>query len=143
MGRYRTFSLNTPNYSSSDYTQKIKNIERLKFARSLNTTSKKTNEFEISCALKAQTIEISNNEIQCCQYDPSVNNLWTWQPACYIAIYENYKTMIELLLAQAKLDKNCYDCTDVPVSLHNGLTSEICYDDYYESIYPWYILLLS
>ena len=45
--------------------------------------------------------------------------------------------MINLLLEQATLNSDCYRCGDVPTTLYNGLTSEICYDDYFKKIYKY------
>lgn len=135
MPRYRTTQFNNPQFTSSEYTNRIKNRERLKYARSISTSCKNSNEFILNCMLKKEFIEISNNKITCCNNDKSsTDTSFVWQPAIYVAVFENYNTMINLLLEQASLDKQCYSCPDVPVTLNNGLTSEFCFDDYFKSV---------
>lgn len=135
MPRFRTTQFNNPQYTSSEYTNKIKNIERLKFARSIQNCKKYTDEFIIGCMLKKEPVEISNNKITCCTNKLENTDIkYIDQPAFYIAIFENYTTMIDLLLQQAYLDKECSKCSDVPMTLHNGLTSEFCFDDYFKSV---------
>ena len=140
MTRFRTTQFNNPQYSSSDFTRKIRNRETLKFARSvtnISNTSKITNQFSLSCMLGKKYVEVSNNEITCCNNNnPSLNSntQQIWQPDIYIATFNNYNSMINLLLEQATLDNQCFSCPDVPITLNNALTSEFCFDDYFNSI---------
>ena len=153
MGRLRTLDSNTQKYTASELINRKKNLEILKYARSIETLSNKTNNFIIKSQCIKQEIEISNNELY---KIPSVyrketkwgwqdiggklmklpfivnvkeqkndNTKWIYQPSFYINVFKNYNTMINLLITQATLDKNCYDCLDVPSTLNNGLTSEI------------------
>ena len=52
MPRYRTTQFNNPQFTSSEYTNRIKNRERLKYARSISTSCKNSNEFILNCMLK-------------------------------------------------------------------------------------------
>lgn len=124
MGRFRTSQFNNKQYTSSEYTNKNKNIEILKYARSIINVEKETSEFKLDCMLKKYNL----NENNC--VDPS----FVIMPSIYLAVFENYKSMINLLLEQANYDKDCGSCPDVPTSLFEGLRSEFCYDDYFKSI---------
>ena len=154
MGRIRTLNTNTEKYTASELINKKKNLEILKFARSIETIPYKTNNFYIKNECIKQLCEISNNEL--CKYpdtftkeikwcwqdvggklmklpilidvkDKTINNniKWIHQPSFYIDVFKNYKMMINLLITQATLNKKCYTCLDVPSTLDNGLTSEI------------------
>lgn len=181
MPRFRTTQFNNPQYSSSDYTKKIKNRETLKFARSIIYESKITDHFILDCMLEKEYIHTSDDDTccdnkkkpykyhdtdhykhphypdhkdhehhkhhkdhkdhdkedqECCKYSEHKKDKYKeiCQPAIYIAVFENYSSMIDLLLEQATLDDKCYNCADVPITLNNALTSEFCFDDYFDSI---------
>ena len=137
MTRFRISQFNNSQSSCSDYTNKIKNRETLKFARSISSNDKTTHQFMLDCTLRKEYIEISGNKTICCSNNnPALISdiKEIWQPAIYIAVFNNFNTMINLLLEQATLDKNCSDCADVPSTLNNGLTSEFCFDDKFNTI---------
>lgn len=154
MGRIRTLNTNTEKYTGSELTNRKKNLEILKYARSIETLSNKTNNFVIKSQCTEQLCEISNNKlyktppvykketrwgwqdvggklmklpflVNVEQEKNDNNKKWVYQPSFYIDVFKNYNSMINLLITQATLDKKCYDCLDVPSSLNNGLTSEI------------------
>lgn len=136
MPRFRTTQFNNPQYTSSEYTNRLKNIERLKFARSIQNYKKYTHEFTINSITEKVADEISSNDIACCSNEIENTDItYTDQDAFYIAIFENYSTMIDLLMQQSYLDKKCSNCQDVPMTLHNGLTSKFCFNDYFKSVY--------
>ena len=51
-----------------------------------------------------------------------------------INTFRNQETLIELKKAQALNGPHCNGCPDVPVTLHNGLQSEICYNEFFNTI---------
>ena len=130
----RPLQFNNNIVSSSDYINRKKNRENLKFARNNFTYVRNTHLYTLECNLKSECYE----KKPIC-FNSKNNNLSTiykfWKPEVYIATYQNYSTMINLLLEQATLNSDCYRCGDVPNTLYNGLTSEICYNDYFKKIY--------
>ena len=130
----RPITFNNPIVSSSDYINRRKNRENLKFARNNFSTNRTTNLYTLKYDLKP---EIKVKKPLCIKNDEDkLTTLYKyWKPEIYIATYQNYDTMINLLLEQATLNKNCYKCSDVPKTLYEGLTSEICYDDYFKKIH--------
>ena len=112
MGRYRTISRKPETASYNDYYQKKNSISTLKFARSIVNTDKQTDNFTLNCC---KTIPVKSED-------------------CYIAVFQSYASLMRLLKQQAFFDKCCNGCSDVPLTLMNGLKSEICFDDFYKSI---------
>lgn len=51
-----------------------------------------------------------------------------------ISTFENHQTLMDLQTAQSINGPHCNGCPDVPVTLHNGLQSEICYNEYFRTI---------
>ena len=102
MGRFRTISNQRETQNSSEFNKKRSGLARLKYARSIIDTDKKTNNFSLCC-----------------------NRIVTFQ---------DYNSLIDLHKIQASVEPNCYECADVPVTLHNGLESEICYNEYFKTI---------
>ena len=51
-----------------------------------------------------------------------------------IVAFKNHATLVELQKAQSINGPHCDKCPDVPVTLHNGLQSEICYNEYFNTI---------
>jgi hypothetical protein len=47
--------------------------------------------------------------------------------------YNSYETLINLSKIASTLNPNCRECADVPTNLLNGLQSELCYNEVYES----------
>jgi hypothetical protein len=47
--------------------------------------------------------------------------------------YTSYETLINLSKIASSLNPDCRECADVPTNLLNGLQSEICYNELYES----------
>lgn len=112
MGRYRTLSRCPAPDSYNDYYQKKDSTAMLKYARSIVRTNKQTDNFSLCCD---NTTPLKNS-------------------GCYIAVFQSYASLIKLLKRQADLDKRCNSCADVPLTLMNGLKSEICFEDFYKSI---------
>ena len=112
MGRYRTLSRKQYAESYNDYYQKKNSISTLKFARSIVNTNKPTDNFILNCC-KAKPVKSDD---------------------CYVAVFQSYASLMRLLKQQAFFDKCCNGCTDIPLTLMNGLKSEICFDDFYKSI---------
>ena len=50
------------------------------------------------------------------------------------SIVNTNKPTDNFIKQQAFFDKCCNGCTDIPLTLMNGLKSEICFDDFYKSI---------
>ena len=130
--RYRTLQYNNNITSSGDYINRKKNRENLKFARNNFDNTSKTNLYSLECNLKKECY--IKTPVCFDKEENLVTKYKFWKPEIYIATYQNYNTMINFLLEQATLNSDCYNCGDVPVTLDNGLTSEICYDDYYKKI---------
>ena len=112
MGRYRTLSRKPYAESYNDYYQKKNSISTLKFARSIVNTNKPTDNFILNC----------------CKQKPVKSD------DCYVAVFQSYASLMRLLKQQAFFDKCCNSCADVPLTLMNGLKSEICFDDFYKSV---------
>ena len=112
MGRFRTISRKSETDSYNDYYQKKESTETLKFARSIINTKKSTDNFSI-CCYNCRPVKSEQ---------------------CYIAVFQSYASLIKLLKRQAYLDRKCTSCKDVPLTLMNGLTSEICVKDFYKSV---------
>ena len=102
MGRFRTLTNQKETYTYNQYNERISGLERLKFARSIEGTDKKTRNFTLC--------------------------------GNHVKAFENHKTYIELHKAHAIVGPNCNKCADVPVTLHHGLQSEICYNEYFKTI---------
>ena len=51
-----------------------------------------------------------------------------------IITFRNHSTLVELQKAQSINGPHCNGCPDVPVTLHNGLQSEICYNEYFNTV---------
>ena len=112
MGRYRVFSRCPAPLCYNEYYQKKDSTTILKFARSIVNTNKKTDNFRLCCE-RCNPLESSD---------------------CYISVFQNYASLIQLLKRQAELDRCCTSCADVPLTLMNGLESELCFDEFYETI---------
>lgn len=112
MGRFRTISRKSETESYNDYYQKKDSTAILKFARSIVNTDKPTDNFSLCCC----------------------NSSRVRSEQCYIAVFQSYASLIKLLKRQADLDKSCNSCADVPLTLMNGLKSEICFDEFYKSV---------
>ena len=94
-----------------------------------------------SCCGQKDCYEILHDLEVVGETDPCCDNLLyeietkrAWCPVFYFAVFENYKSMIELSMEQATLNKNCRSCADVPTSLYKALESEFCYDDFFNTI---------
>jgi len=112
MGRFRTLSRCPKEINYNDYYKKKDSTTILKFARSIVYTNKDTDNFKLCCT----TNKIDN----------------TYK--CYIACFESYASLIKLLKRQAHLDKDCNTCADIPLSLMNGLESEVCFTEFYDEV---------
>jgi hypothetical protein len=112
MGRYRTLSRSQDSVSYIDYYEKKNSISTLKYARSIVNTNKNTDNFKLNC----------------CNTNP-VNSA-----CCYIAVFQSYASLMRLIKQQAYFDKKCNCCTDIPLTLMNGLKSEVCFDDFYKAV---------
>jgi hypothetical protein len=112
MGRYRVFSKCPAPLCYTEYYEKKDSTTILKFARSIVHTDKKTDNFKMCCE-RCSPLESSD---------------------CYISVFQNYASLIKLLKREAELDKNCNSCADIPLTMLNGLESEICFDEFYETI---------
>lgn len=112
MGRYRTLSRCPEPESYNDYYQKKDSTAMLKYARSLVNIHKPTDNFILCCR---NTSPIQGRD-------------------CYIAVFQSYASLIKLMKRQASLDKCCTTCKDVPLTLMNGLKSEVCYDEFYKTV---------
>ena len=112
MGRYRTLTTCLPEVNYNDYYKKKTSTAVLKFARSIVFTNKDTDNFQLCC-----TTNKSDDTYK-----------------CYIACFESYASLIKLLKRQAALDKTCNTCADVPLSLMDGIQSEICFGEFYEEV---------
>lgn len=115
MGRYRTLSRLPETASYNDYYQKKNSISTLKYARSIVNTKKDTDNFKLNC----------------CKTTP-VNSA-----CCYIAVFQSYASLMRLLKQQAYFDNKCYYPADIPLTLMNGLKSEVCFDDFYKSVHNY------
>ena len=112
MGRFRTISYKAETDSYNDYYEKKDSGTMLKYARSIVNTKKMTDNFSICCS---NCTPVRSNQ-------------------CYIAVFQSYASLIKLLKRQAHLDNKCTSCKDVPLTLMNGLKSEICIKDFYKSV---------
>lgn len=115
MGRYRTLSRLQDTVSYNDYYQKKSSISTLKYARSIVNTKKDTDNFKLNC----------------CKTTP-VNSA-----CCYIAVFQSYASLMRLVKQQAYFDNKCYYPADIPLTLMNGLKSEVCFDDFYKSVHNY------
>jgi hypothetical protein len=127
MSQYRTLQYNNKQYIASDYINKKKNIETLKFAHSITNNNKETNSFYLKCQLEKKITKIQNDKIVNCDYSYDISHII--QPTPYIAFFNNYNMMINLLKEQASLDNNCYKCKSVPITLDEALASEFEYNN--------------
>lgn len=112
MGRFRTLARKTETESYNDYYQKQDSKAMLKFARSIANNNKSTDNFSLCCC---KTSPINTDK-------------------CYIAVFQSYASLIKLLKQHAYQNKDCTSCADVPLTLMNGLKSEICFDEFYKSV---------
>ena len=106
----RPFSFHNNSSDFNSYYSNINTLSLLKFARSHHSSH--NNSFNPLFSLNQ------------CDINPSLKN---------IVYYKSYDTLINLSKISSLLNPSSSSCADVPLNLINGLQSEVCYNELYET----------